>query len=79
MTFLFIIFALIFSGFSGYYFIGLMLGGVLVPSLNASEIAGWTGVAPARSHKPNYAGSIPAPATNPFTTFRSNQALVLFM
>lgn len=27
-------------------------------------IAGWTGEAPARSHKPNYEGSNPSPATH---------------
>ena len=38
---------------------------LVIPSENrtGSFIAGWTGVVPARSHKPNDAGSTPAPAT----------------
>ena len=31
---------------------------------NLNKIAGWTGEAPARSHKPNDVGSNPTPATN---------------
>ena len=27
-----------------------------------TNVAGWTGVAPARSHKPNHVGSNPTPA-----------------
>jgi hypothetical protein len=32
--------------------------------VNINKIAGWTGEAPARSHKPNDVGSNPTPATN---------------
>ena len=32
--------------------------------VESTNIAGWTGEVPARSHKPNYVGSIPTPASN---------------
>ena len=50
---------------------------VRVPVRVQQYTAGWTGEAPAWSHKPNYAGSNPAPATKNFVFFNKHLTIKL--